>query len=111
MPSQNESPAPLLDSGNRAEGSALRVHSSDKPSRRSNQVLVATIDKSHSCQLRVSLTTWRGTTKIELADFTSVISGIYFQAGAGVSIDISQLRHLLEAMVAAERLAIERGLL
>jgi hypothetical protein len=109
---KSESPVPRVG-GNRAVGvrAEERDTKSDKPSRRSNQELVATIDKSHSCQLRVSLSTWRGYTKLELADFTSVVSGIYFQAGAGVSIDIAKLPELLKAIVAAEREAIARGLL
>lgn len=98
--------APGLERAATKSGSQL-----SSPSRRSSQDLIATIDKSLSCQLRVSLSTWRGQTKIEIADFTSVIPGTYFQSGAGVTLDIEKLPHLLKAIVAAERTALERGLL
>ena len=93
--------------GRRSGGSELNPN----PSRRADQALIAAIDKSHSCQLRVSISTWRGQTKVELADFTAVVSGIYFQAGAGVSLDIEKLPELLKAIATAEREAIARGLL
>jgi len=73
-----------------------------KPKRCSNQVTVATITKSHSCQLRVSISTWRGQTKVEIADLTSVIPSIYFQAGAGVTIPIEKLDDLIGALAAVK---------
>ena len=68
------------------------------------------IDKTHSCQLRVSLSSWRDKHKIELADFTSVIPGIYFR-GPGISLDVEKLSELLKAILIAERAVIEGGLL
>jgi hypothetical protein len=87
------------------------ISSAVKTTRRSNQVLIASINKSHSTQLRVSLSTWRGQRKVDLADFTSVVPGTYFQSGSGVSLDISKLPELIDALKAAETKAHQLGLL
>ena len=84
---------------------------STSKARGADQRLIAMIDKTHSCQLRVSLSSWRDEHKIELADFTSVIPGIYFQAGPGISLDVEKLSELLKAILIAERAVIEGGLL
>ena len=76
---------------------------STSKARGADQRLIAMIDKTHSCQLRVSLSSWRDKHKIELADFTSVIPGIYFQAGPGISLDVEKLSELLKAILIAER--------
>ena len=86
------------------DGVAEQISETIKPSiitkpRCSDQV-VAIIEKSHSTQLRVLTTEWRGQRNIELANFTSVVSGIYFQASAGITLDIEKLPELIVALKA-----------
>jgi hypothetical protein len=82
----------------------------NKPHRVSQaRELVATIDKSHSTQLRVMFSEWRGQRKIEIADFTAIVAGVYSQAGAGITLDISKLDELADALAAAKAEARKRG--
>jgi hypothetical protein len=56
---------------------------------------IGSIQKSHSCQLRVSVSTWREQTKVEISDFSAVIPGTFFQAGNGITLDINLLPELV----------------
>ena len=99
-----------LQNADRFGGRIDRIDNSGR-SKRQQSVNIATIDKTHACQLRVSLSTWRRRTKIELADFTAVISGIFFQSGSGITLDIERLPELIVALQTAEAEARACGLL
>lgn len=64
---------------------------------------IARISQGCSCEFRVLLSTWRGETKIEFANFTSVIADIYFQAGVGLTLPIEKLDELIGALLDAKR--------
>ena len=72
---------------------------------------VAIIQKSHCSRLRIGISEWRGTNSVEIRECSAVIADIYFPTGNGISLPIKKLPELLEAIIAAEREAIERGLL
>ncbi|MGD0533547.1 MAG: hypothetical protein ABSA62_15135 [Methyloceanibacter sp.] len=77
----------------------------------SNKHLVASITKAPTAELRVLLTTWHGSHKVELRDFTATIPNIFFPTSAGVSLDVEQLHLLIAALRKAESVAISRGML
>lgn len=70
-----------------------------------------TVGKSATAQLRVSLVTWRGITKLELRELTAIIAGTFFPAGTPVTVPVEKLPELIEALQDAEREARARGLL
>jgi hypothetical protein len=64
------------------------------------QVLVKSISKGHATELRVLLTEWRNQRKVELRDYTAIIPGCYFPAGAGVTLPLDKLDELVDALKA-----------
>ena len=70
--------------------------------------IIATIDKSRSSQLRVSLSECRGQRRAEIREATATIPNIYFNTSAGVMLDVRQLHALIEALQAAEAEARQR---
>ena len=91
-PNNQNANAPL------AGDDAAKVEEEFRPS--SNRKHRCSDKKTHSAQLRVLVTEWRGQRKIELADFPRVISGVYFQASSGVSLDIKKLPELSDMLKA-----------
>jgi hypothetical protein len=62
----------------------MKALTNAKPVGADSRPVVGVIDKSHSSQLRVLRSTWKGQHKVELADFSSVVPGTYSQAGAAL---------------------------
>ena len=106
-----KAPAPAVAESGRLE--VCQAGERDKLSNgtTSTKTQVASIPTGRSSQVRVHLRKWHDITKIEIAHFTATVPGCLMQSGAGVSIDIELLPALIEAIVAVERQAIERGLL
>jgi hypothetical protein len=103
--------APLVGRGaDRNEKIEDQKRSDFRPSRSGpSTTIIATIDKSRSSQLRVSITQWRGQRKIELRELTAVIPGTFFPTSAGVTAPIECLPDLVAAMQAAEAEARRLG--
>jgi hypothetical protein len=91
-----------------AEKTKVDAPTSSKTVRPAQQV-IATINKSRSCELRVSLTSWRGDNKVELRDAVATIPGIFFPTGAGVTLPLDKLSELLTALCKAEDEARKAG--
>ena len=72
--------------------------------RRSRQALavIATIDKSHRSQLRVSISQWRDSTKVELREVTETIPGIYMPTPHGITLETSRIDELIAALEKAK---------
>jgi len=81
----------------------------DTAARSKKQPPIASIAKGYGAELRVSLTEWRGETKLHLQDATATIPGVFFPAGAGITLAIAKLPELIEALKAAEIEAVKRG--
>jgi hypothetical protein len=79
------------------------------PTRRSNQVLIGSLDKSPSCRLRVSLSTWRGQTKVELKPCSATIPGVPMPCGPGIALPLDRLPQLINALRKAEAKAVSLG--
>jgi hypothetical protein len=73
--------------------------------------IIATIDIARAAQLRVVLSSWRRSGKIELRLATATIPGIYFPTANGVALNVEHVRELVVALQAAEAEARKRGLL
>ena len=86
-----------------------RQHSGQSEPHRQATSIVAAITKSRSSQLRISISDWRGQRRAEIREATALIPSIFFPTSAGVSIDVRQLRNLIEALQAAEAEARRRG--
>jgi hypothetical protein len=69
------------------------------------------IQKFHCCRLRIGISSWRGQHKVELRDCSALIPDIYFPDANGVTIEISKLPELIEALRVAQTEAKKRGLL
>jgi hypothetical protein len=59
-------------------------------SKRAAPHLIATVDKSRSSQLRVSVSRWRQQTTVEIREATATVPGCYFPTPNGVVLDIEQ---------------------
>jgi hypothetical protein len=57
--------------------------------------VIGSIPKSHSVQLRVAVSEWRGEKRLELREATRVVGDVYFPAGAGITLDINLLPELI----------------
>jgi len=77
----------------------------------STKHVVASITKGGAAELRVLLTTWHTSHKVELRDYTATIPHIFFPTGSGVSLDVEKLHLLIAALRQAEAEAISRGML
>ena len=62
------------------------------------RLVVGVIDKSRSSQLRVLRSSWKGQSKVERADFSSVVPGTYSQAGAGVALELDLVPELIRLL-------------
>ena len=83
---------------------------SDNPLSRSGpSTTIATISKSRSSQLRVSISEWRGQRRAEIREATALIPTVFFPTSAGVSIDVRQLPALIKGLQSASAEARERG--
>ena len=89
---------------------ASEISPSIRRARSAAQVHVQSISKGHAAELRVLLTEWRNQRKVELRDYTAIIPGCYFPAGAGVTLPIDKLDDLIDALNAAKVEARARGL-
>ena len=69
---------------------------------------IARISKGRSCEFRVMLSTWKGQTKIELAEFTSVIADIYFQSGPSITVPVEKLPELIDALALVKKRGLPR---
>jgi hypothetical protein len=80
----------------------------DSKPHRSSQALqtVATIDVGHAVQLRVGLSSWSGSHKVELRVATATIPGVYFPTANGVAVNVEHLAELIAALQKAELEAI-----
>jgi hypothetical protein len=104
--------AKLHPSDNKSPPTSQLIGSQRKHQRaNSAPLLVASIDKTASTQLRISLSTWRGQHKVELSDLSAVIAGTYFQTGNGIAIPIEKLAELIAALRKAEAQAVSLGLI
>ena len=72
----------------------------DNSTRTAPQV-VARIRKGRGCELRVMLTTWRGATKLEIADYTASVPGVFMRCGAGVTLHAEHIDALIDALTKA----------
>ena len=88
-------------------GTSTTIHRSQRPSLE----ITGEIQKSYSSRLRISLASWRGKNNIEIRECSSVIGDIYFPTSSGVTIEISKLPELIEALKVALTEAKNRGLL
>lgn len=79
--------------------------------RASDKSLVATIARGPATELRILLTSWRGSHRVELRDHTATIPGCFMPAGAGITLPVERLHDLIAALQRAEAEAISRGLL
>ena len=70
---------------------------------------IAVIEKSPCAQLRVGISLWRGTHKLEIREATATIPGIYMPTPNGITLDIKKLPELIAALQAAKSEAISTG--
>jgi hypothetical protein len=82
---------------------AGEISPSVRQSRSTAKFYVRSISKDQTTELRVLLTEWRGQRKVELRDYTAVIPGCYFPAGAGVTLPLDKLDELIDALKAVRR--------
>jgi hypothetical protein len=75
----------------------------------SSPTIIATIDKSRSSQLRVSISEWRGQCRAEIREATALIPTIFFPTSAGVTIDVRQLPALIKGLQSAYAEVRRRG--
>jgi hypothetical protein len=73
--------------------------------------IIAAVAKSHSAQLRISLTSWRGQHKCEIRECTASVPGNYWPTAAGVSLAADKLDELIAALSKARARAVSLGLL
>lgn len=74
------------------------------------QPFVAIVDTSRGNQLRVSISTWRDQTKIEVKPYSATIPDLFMPCGPGVSIAVERVHDLI-ALQQAEAEAVRRGFL
>ncbi|MGO8842041.1 MAG: hypothetical protein ACLQF1_13210 [Methyloceanibacter sp.] len=77
----------------------------------STKHVVASITKGPVTELRVLLTTWHGSHKVELRDYTATIPHIFFPTSAGVTLDVEKLPELIATLRKAEAKAVSAGML
>jgi len=73
--------------------------------------IVATITRGPATEPRISLTSWRGSHRVELRDHTATIPGVFMPCGPGITLPVERLHELIAALQRAEAEAISRGLL
>jgi hypothetical protein len=61
-------------------------------------VVLGSIPKSNSSQLRVAISEWRSERKIELRETTLLLGSTYFPAGVGVTLDIDRVPLLIDLL-------------
>jgi hypothetical protein len=86
-------------------------HSSDTASRPVSQAFCATVAKSLSSEIRVTLKCWRGAYSVDLREATASIPGVFFPTSNGVTLDIAKLAGLIAALEQAQAQAQRLGLL
>jgi hypothetical protein len=78
----------------------------------SSDITVAVIEKDARAQVRVTINTWRGTTKVNIRQFDpGAVAGTWWPSGKGAALDIEKLPQLVEAIRKAEAEARRLGLL
>jgi Transcriptional Coactivator p15 (PC4) len=60
--------------------------------------VIGSIPKSSSSQLRVAVSEWHGSRKIELRETTRVFGETYFPAGAGITLDLDKVPELIRVL-------------
>jgi hypothetical protein len=66
-----------------------------KDADKGKRLVVGTVGKTHSSQVRVSIATWRGQRKVELHECTAIVDGVFFPVGGGVKVNVEQFPELL----------------
>jgi len=77
----------------------------------SPDITIAILDKSANAQVRVTLSQWRGQTKIHVREYNPGAVAGQWWPGKGVCLDVERLPELRAALEEAEREAHRRGLL
>jgi hypothetical protein len=70
--------------------------------------IIATIELGHATRLRISLSTWCGSHRLELRLATAQIQNVYVPTSDGFSIDVAKLPELIAALRKAEAPAASR---
>ena len=113
MAPHKRTPATAMTGALEYRSAATLIGSRDNKPKTEKQArtVVATIDTGRSAQLRVSLTTWRGSHKVELRDYTATIPNVFFPTSAGVTLDVEKLPELIATLRKAEAKAVSAGML
>jgi hypothetical protein len=104
MSPEKQNPALPLAGGNRAEAicntdtPAIKQHQAKK---QQTSLTIATIQKSHSSQLRISLACWRGSRTVELQECSATVPGMFWPTASKVVLDVEHLPELIAALKAA----------
>ena len=107
----NRTPADGGDRGSGSGSSGSELNPPDNAGRSKKQPPIATIATGYASQVRISISTWRDRTKLEIKPYSATIPQVYMPSGVGIALPIAKLRELIEALKAAEIEAIGRGLL
>ncbi len=87
---------------------AAKLPSSSKPKIEKQPSIVAEIELANATRLRISLTSWRDSRKVELRIATSQIPGCFFPTRDGFEIDVALLPALIKALQKANAAASSR---
>jgi len=104
-------PAPAL-AGNglrKSDRSGGLIDKIDNAGRSKRQPPIASIATGYASQVRISISTWRDRTKLEIKPYSATIPQVYMPSGVGVTLPILKLPELIEALKAVEIEATKRG--
>jgi len=99
------------DGSRKIDRAGCSTSPANRRTKASNQAIttIAVIEKSPCAQLRVGISLWRGTHKLEIREATATIPGIYMPTPNGITLDIKKLPELIAALQAANSEAISMG--
>jgi hypothetical protein len=102
-PDKDQSPA-LATPGSLEDAHAGRLNTPRNKSPRGRAqalTVIGSVPKSHTSQLRVSVSEWRGERKLELHETTRVMGEAFFPAGTPVTLSIDKVPELIELLCKA----------
>jgi len=104
--------AAIKTSHNRTDTLAPSFDSRQGLRANSPDVFTAIVEKGDSCQVRVTVSKWRGQGKVSVREFTpGAISNTWWPTAKGATIDVDKLPELIAALQRAATEARRLGLL